>query len=65
MNKAISKTRSQVEKIFGTFKRTYGFRRARYIGLVKNQVWLHVLAIAYNLKKVLTLTKSPPNLAIS
>ena len=65
MNKAISKTRSQVEKIFGTFKRTYGFRRARYIGLEKNQVWLHVLAIAYNLKKVLTLTKSPPNLAIS
>ena len=31
MNKVISKTRSQVEKIFGTFKRTYGFRRARYI----------------------------------
>ena len=64
-NKGISKIRSQVEKIFGTFKRTYGFRRVWYRGLEKNQVWLHILSIGYNLKRALTLGCAPPNSAIS
>ena len=62
-NKGISKTRSHVEKIFGTLKRTYGFWRARYRGLEKNQTWLHILSIAYNLKRSLTLSDPPPALS--
>ena len=60
VNKGISKVRCQVEKIFGALKRTYGWKRARYLGLEKNQVWLHILAMAYNLKRSLTLKNLPP-----
>ena len=51
--KFISRTRGKVERVFGTFKRTYGFKRSRYIGLAKVEAILK--SIAFNLKKAVTL----------
>jgi transposase, IS5 family len=55
-NKLISPIRSAVERVFGTFKRGYGYRRVRYRGLLANLVELRLLCIAYNLRKAATLT---------
>ena len=50
-NKALSGIRGKVERVFGTFKRTYGFSRSRYIGLAKVEAELLLKSIAFNLKK--------------
>lgn len=51
LNRAYSKKRSAVERVFGTWKRVYGYTRARYRGWEKNQIHLTVLAIAHNIKR--------------
>lgn len=50
-NKLISPIRANVERLFGTMKRSYGYRRVRYRGLEKNQSHLHLLCIAINLRR--------------
>lgn len=50
-NKLISPIRSAVERVFGTFKRSYGYRRVRYRGLQANLLQLRLLCIAFNLRK--------------
>jgi IS5 family transposase len=50
-NKLISPIRSAIERIFGTFKRSYGYRRVRYRGLGANLLQLRFLCIAFNLRK--------------
>ena len=40
---------------FGIMKLGYGFRRVRYIGLVRNACHLHLLCTAINLKRALAL----------
>lgn len=55
LNKSYSRVRCSVEKIFGTFKRTYLAGRARYRGFEKNSTWLKLMAIAYNLKRATTI----------
>jgi IS5 family transposase len=50
-NKLISPIRAAVERVFGTFKRGYGYRRVRYRGLEANRVHLRLLCIAFNLRK--------------
>lgn len=57
INKAYGKIRSSVEKFFGTAKRSYGIRQARYLGLAKNQLHMEFVAICYNLKRALTIMK--------
>jgi IS5 family transposase len=54
-NRLISPIRSAVERVFGTFKRTYGYRRVRYRGLQANLLQLRLLCIAFNLRKAVTL----------
>ena len=54
-NRLISPIRSAVERVFGTFKRTYGYRRVRYRGLEANLLQLRLLCIAFNLRKAVTL----------
>ena len=54
-NRLIAPIRSAVERVFGTWKRSYGFTRVRYIGQARNTVQLHLLAIAFNLRKAETL----------
>jgi Transposase and inactivated derivatives, IS5 family len=51
LNTQLSKTRSKVERVFGTWKRSYGFIRTRYIGLAKVELELTLKAISFNIKK--------------
>jgi transposase, IS5 family len=57
-NKQIATIRCRVETVFAVFKKHMGYRRVRYIGLVKNQAQLLLLAFAYNLKRAAALTAS-------
>jgi IS5 family transposase len=54
-NQPIHRIRGRIEKIFGTWKRSYGLRRMRWRGLAKASVQVHLTAIAYNLKRSLTI----------
>ena len=40
-----------IEKIFGTWKRSYGLRRMRWKGLAKAALQVRLTAIAYNMKR--------------
>ena len=51
-NAEIGPVRALVEKVFGTLKRSYGYRRVRYCGLGL-EMWLK---LTYNLRKVVALT---------
>jgi transposase, IS5 family len=53
--KAIQRVRSRIEKIFGTWKRSYGLRRMRWRGIAKAALQVRLTAIAYNLRRGLTL----------
>jgi len=50
-NKVLSRMRAKVERVFGTLKSAYGFRRSRYIGIAKVEAELLLKSIAFNLKK--------------
>lgn len=54
-NGPIHRVRGRIEKIFGTWKRSYGFRRMRWRGLIKARLQTHLTAIAYNLKRTLNI----------
>ena len=51
MHTALAPIRSQVERAFGTLKRSYGWRRIRYRGLLRNGAHLHLLCTAMNLRR--------------
>ena len=53
--KAIQHIRSRIEKIFGTWKRSYGLRRMRWRGSAKAALQVRLTAIAYNLRRGLAL----------
>jgi IS5 family transposase len=55
-NAPIQHVRSRIEKVFGTWKRSYGLRRMRWIGILKAAAQVHFTAIAYNLKRTLAIT---------
>jgi IS5 family transposase len=50
-NGPIHQIRCRIEKIFGTWKCSYGFRRMRWRGLAKAHLQARLTAIAYNLKR--------------
>ena len=54
-NDDVHRTRGRIEKIFGTWKRSYGLRRMRWRGLAKAAIQIHVTAIAYNLRRTLNI----------
>ena len=54
-NQPIHRVRGRIEKIFGTWKRSYGLRRMRWRGIAKAAVQIHLTAIAYNLKRTLSI----------
>ena len=58
-NRAIHHVRGRIEKIFGTWKQSYGLRRMRWCGLAKAAVQVRLTAIAYNLKRTLNLFTQP------
>lgn len=54
-NRPIHRIRGRIEKIFGTWKRSYGLRRMRWRGLAKAAVQVRFTAIAYNLKRTISI----------
>jgi transposase, IS5 family len=50
-NEQVGLVRRQIEKIFGTWKRSYGLRRMRWLGLAKAGLQVRLTAIAYNLRR--------------
>lgn len=55
---AIHRVRGRIEKIFGTWKRSYGLRRMRWRGLAKCQLQVYLTATAYNLRRNLTILQT-------
>lgn len=56
-NATIRPVRARIEKVFGTAKRSYGLRRARYLGLAKTSLQAHLTAVAYNLRRAVALLR--------
>lgn len=54
-NRLIAKVRGGVETVFGVLKRHYGWSRARYLGIARNQTHLHLLCLAINLRRLETI----------
>jgi IS5 family transposase len=54
-NARVQRIRCRIEKVFGTWKRCYGLRRMRWIGLAKAGLQVRLAAIAYNLRRTATL----------
>ena len=50
-NRKLAPIRARIEKIFGTWKRSYRFRAMRWIGLAKARCQIHLAVIAYNFKR--------------
>jgi transposase, IS5 family len=51
LNRPLRPIRARIEKIFGTWKRSYRFRHMRWIGLSKAKLQVHLAVIAYNFKR--------------
>jgi IS5 family transposase len=56
-NRLITPIRAAVEGLFGTMKRSYGYRRVRYFSLTANAVHFDLLCIAINLRRAEVLTR--------
>jgi IS5 family transposase len=54
-NQPIHRVRGRIEKIFGTWKRSYGLRRMLWRGLANAAAQVHFTATAYNLKRSLNI----------
>ena len=50
-NQLIERRRAAVERVFGTLKQHYGYRRVRYCGLARNALELLFKCMAYNLRR--------------
>lgn len=62
-NATVSRERARVERVFATLKQHMGFRRCRYLGLLKNTLHLHLLCLAYNMKACLRFPSAHPKTA--
>ncbi|HEX4141773.1 MAG TPA: transposase [Candidatus Methylacidiphilales bacterium] len=54
-NRAKSRHRQGIERVFAYFKKWQHYRRVRYLGLVKNQLELTLKALTYNLRRLVSL----------
>lgn len=50
-NRPLRPIRARIEKIFGTWKRSYRLRAMRWMGLAKAKLQVHLAAVAYNIKR--------------
>jgi IS5 family transposase len=55
VNRLFSSIRCQIEKVFGWWKRSAGYRRVRYVGRAANRLELEFKSICWNLKRLTTL----------
>ncbi len=53
-NRQWSSIRSTVERVFGVLKQHYGIAKGRYLGLKRNQARFMLAAMAYNIKRGVT-----------
>lgn len=51
INRLLSGVRSRIEKIFGHWKRSLGYRRVRYAGRERNRLELEFKCVVWNLKR--------------
>jgi transposase, IS5 family len=56
-NRRVGHVRRRIEKIFGTWKRSYGQRRMRWRGLAKAALQVRLTATAYNLRRAMALMR--------
>ncbi len=54
-NARVRRVRCRIEKVFGTWKRSYGLRRMRWLGLAKAGLQVRLAAMVYNLRRTVTL----------
>jgi hypothetical protein len=54
----LGNVRRRIEKIFGTWKRSYGLRRTRWLGLAKAALQVRLTATAYNLRRAIALVRA-------
>ena len=59
-NAEVRSVRCRIEKVFGTWKRSYGLRRMRWLGLAKAGLQVRLTAIAYNLRRTMVLVRAQP-----
>lgn len=57
-NRQLTPIRAGIEKIFGWWKRCTGYRRTRYVGHDPNRLELEFKCVAWNLKRLVTLTRA-------
>jgi len=57
-NATVARVRCRVEKIFGTAKRSYGLGRARYLGLARVSLQVHLTFLAFNLTRACNLLQA-------
>jgi IS5 family transposase len=57
-NARVQRIRCRIEKLFGPWKRSYGPRRMRWLGLAKAGLQVRLAAIAYNLRRTATLIRA-------
>ncbi len=50
-NRKLAPIRARIEKIFGTWKRSYHLRAVRWMGLAKAKLQVHLAVVAYNVKR--------------
>jgi IS5 family transposase len=43
--------RSGIERVFGHWKRSLGYRRVRYLGIVRNRLELELKCVVWNLRR--------------
>jgi IS5 family transposase len=55
MRTAVQRIRCRIEKVFGTWKRSHGLRRMRWLGLAEAGLQVRLAAIAYNLRRTVIL----------
>lgn len=56
INRYLSGIRCRIEKIFGHWKRSLGYRRVRYVGWARNRLELEFKCISWNLKRWVNLS---------
>ena len=57
-NAEVRAVRCRIEKVFGTWTRSYGLRRMRWLGLAKAGLQVRLTAIAYNLRRSATILRA-------
>lgn len=55
VNRLFSSIRCKIEKVFGWWKRSAGYRRVRYVGREPNRLELEFKSICWNLKRLVSL----------